>query len=139
MASEITTRDQLLELLTSSKVVAVLGAHPEQARAAYYVPDYLSGVGYRILPVNPGFVGQTLWGEPFRATLAELGEAVDVVDVFRRSSWLPQHVDDILAMAPGPATCSSSRASATTPLPSAWWKPAFRSFRIDACSPTIAT
>ena len=45
-------------------------------KPAFYVPDYLHRQGYRILPVNPVFAGQTLWGEPVRATLADLGEPV---------------------------------------------------------------
>ncbi len=90
------------DILQSSRVVAVLGAHDEDYRPACYVPDYLHSVGYRILPVNPELVGRTLWGEPVRATLAELAEPVDVVDVFRRAQWLPDHVPDILAMSPRP-------------------------------------
>lgn len=90
------------EILKSSPTVAVLGAHPERSRAAFYVPDYLHERGYRILPINPGRTGQTLWGEPVRATLAELDEPVDMVDVFRAPAHLPGHLDDVLAMDPRP-------------------------------------
>ncbi len=89
-------------ILETSRVVAVLGAHPDEGRPAFYVPDYLCANGYRVLPVNPSFVGTSLWGEPFRATLAEIGEPVDLVDVFRRSSHVEAHVADILVMAPLP-------------------------------------
>lgn len=82
--------------------MAVLGAHPEPARPAFYVPDYMRAVGSKILPVNPAFAGNTLCGEVVRATLPELGVAVDVVDVFRRSDALPGHLDEILAMNPWP-------------------------------------
>lgn len=82
--------------------MAVLGAHDEQHRPAFYVPEYLASQGYRILPVNPHLVGRQLFGEPVRATLAELDEPVDLVDIFRRSQWLPNHVADILAMSPPP-------------------------------------
>ncbi|HZO13674.1 MAG TPA: CoA-binding protein [Polyangiaceae bacterium] len=89
-------------ILEQSRTVAVLGAHVEPERAAHYVPAYLAEHGYRILPVNPVFVGQTLFGAPVLGTLREIAEPIDVVDVFRRSEHLAQHLDDILAMNPKP-------------------------------------
>ncbi len=99
---ELTTQEDIRRVLTEARTVAVLGAHSAPAKPAHYVPDYLHGQGYRILPVNPVFAGQTLWGETVRTTLAELGEPVDVVDVFRRGELVPAHVPDILAMEPRP-------------------------------------
>ncbi len=99
---ELTTQDEIRRVLTEARTVAVLGAHPVASKPAHYVPDYLHTQGYRILPVNPVFAGKTLWGETVRGTLAELGEPVDVVDVFRRSDLLAPHVPDILAMAARP-------------------------------------
>lgn len=89
-------------VLEQSHTIAVLGAHPERVRPAHYVPDYMAHQGYRIIPVNPGKVGQTLWGEPIRGSLAELDEPIDIVDVFRRSEAVPAHLDDILSMTPLP-------------------------------------
>lgn len=90
-------------ILRDARVVAVLGAHGSPERPACYVPAYLVTQGYRVLPVNPALVGTSLFGEPVRATLAELaGEAVDVVDVFRRPELLPGHEADLLAMRPLP-------------------------------------
>jgi len=100
--AEITERAQLERILRTARTVAVLGAHSETRRAAFYVPDYLFSYGYRIIPVNPRFAGQTLWGERVRASLAEIGEAVDIVDVFRRSAAVAEHTADILAMSPAP-------------------------------------
>jgi hypothetical protein len=102
MAREIVRDDDRRAVLEAARTIAVLGAHPSPSRPASYVPAYLHGQGYRILPVNPRFVGETLWGEPVRARLDELSEAVDVVDVFRRSEDVPAHVDEILAMSPRP-------------------------------------
>lgn len=93
---------RLREILTTSPTIAVLGIHDEPEKAAFYVPEYLHDEGYRILGVNPARVGMTLFGEPVRATLAELTEPVDIVDVFRRSEAVPGHVEDILAMKPHP-------------------------------------
>jgi len=93
---------RLREILTTSPTIAVLGIHREPEKAAFYVPEYLHDEGYRIIGVNPLLVGEALFGEPVRATLAELTEPVDLVDVFRRSELIPQHIEDILAMKPRP-------------------------------------
>lgn len=95
--------DRIRRILETSPTVAVLGAHHERHRAAFYVPQYLFEHGYRILPVNPTLVGQELWGEPVRATLTELDEEVDMVDVFRASWHLTPHILEILAMNPRPS------------------------------------
>lgn len=99
---ELTTRGDIEALLREARTVAVLGAHVEPARAAFYVPDYLHARGYRVLPVNPTLLGQTLWGEPVRRRLRDIDEPVDLVDVFRRPAALADHVEDILAMSPRP-------------------------------------
>ena len=93
---------RIREILTGSPTIAVLGIHHEPEKAAFYVPEYLHDEGYRILGVNPRFTDQTLFGVPVRATLAELDEPVDLVDVFRRAEDIPAHVEDILAMKPRP-------------------------------------
>jgi len=93
---------QLREILTTSPTIAVLGVHSEPERAAFYVPEYLHDEGYRIIGVNPMFAGEELFGEKVRATLAEIGEPIDVVDVFRRPEQIPEHVEDLLAMNPRP-------------------------------------
>lgn len=93
---------RLREILSTSPTIAVLGVHHEPEKAAFYVPEYLHDEGYRILGVNPQFTDKTLFGNPVRATLAELAEPVDIVDIFRRSEQIPEHVEDILAMSPRP-------------------------------------
>ncbi|HEX7843835.1 MAG TPA: CoA-binding protein [Kofleriaceae bacterium] len=93
---------RLREILATSPTIAVLGVHHEPEKAAFYVPEYLYDEGYRIIGVNPQFRGRELFGERVRDTLAEIGEPVDLVDVFRRAELLPQHVEDILAMQPRP-------------------------------------
>jgi uncharacterized protein len=93
---------RLREILTGSPTVAVLGIHREPEKAAFYVPEYLHDEGYRVIGVNPEFVDETLFGEKVRSTLKEIGEPIDIVDVFRRPELIPTHVDDILAMTPRP-------------------------------------
>lgn len=92
--------DDLRTLLAATRRIAVLGAHPDPAKPAYYVPDYLHDRGYQVLPANPVHVGRVLWNEPVRATLMDVGPPLDVVDVFRRSELLAAHLDDVLAVRP---------------------------------------
>ena len=90
------------EILSGSPTVAVLGIHRDPEKPAFYVPEYLHDEGYRVLGVNPRFAGETLFGEPIRATLRELPEPIDLVDVFRQAAAIPAHLDDLLAMSPLP-------------------------------------
>lgn len=93
---------RLREILTGSPTVAVLGIHREPEKAAFYVPEYLKDEGYRVIGVNPQFANETILDERVRSTLAEIKEPVDLVDVFRKSEAIADHVDDILAMQPRP-------------------------------------
>lgn len=99
---EIVDEASVRRVLEEARTIAVLGAHEDPDKPAHYVPAYLSEQGYEILPVNPALAGRRLFGRPVTATLAELGTAVDIVDVFRRPDKVPEHVDDILAMQPRP-------------------------------------
>lgn len=93
---------RLREILSTSPTIAVLGIHRQPEKPAFYVPEYLHDAGYRIIGVNPQLTEQMLFGERVRATLAEIGEPVDLVDVFRRAELIPSHIADILAMQPRP-------------------------------------
>ncbi len=99
---EETSDQHAAEILKSVRVVAVVGAHAQTMRAAHYVPAYLASQGYRILPVNPDFAGQELFGEKVVARLEDIDERVDLVNVFRRSDAVIDHVDEVLAMQPRP-------------------------------------
>jgi predicted CoA-binding protein len=90
----------LRAMLAAARRIAVLGAHPDPAKPASYVPSYLHERGYHVLPANPVHVGRVLWDESVRATLAEIGPPIDIVDVFRRSELLDGHLDDVLAVRP---------------------------------------
>ena len=95
---EFSERADIVRILEEARTVAVVGAHIEPLKAAHYVPAYLAGQGYRIIPVSPIYNGRVLFGETVRETLAEIEEPVDVVCIFRRSERVPAHLDDILAM-----------------------------------------
>ncbi len=100
--SEARSDTELRRIYESAETIAILGAHPDTGKPAHYVPAYFSEQGYRLLPVNPGYSGQELWGETVRDSLADLDGPVDVVDVFRRGEALPDHLEEILAMDPRP-------------------------------------
>ncbi len=88
----------LTRILLEAKTVAVLGAKAAPREPAHYVPAYLKERGYRVLPVNPTFAGQIIFGEVVVGALADLPGPVDVIDVFRRPEYLPGHAREILAL-----------------------------------------
>lgn len=90
------TDDDLRDILTSVKSVAVVGWSPKPDRPSHGVAAFLKRRGYRVIPVNPGQAGQEALGEVVRATLAEAGP-VDMVDIFRRSDEAGAVVDEAIA------------------------------------------
>jgi predicted CoA-binding protein len=89
-------------MLAETRTIAVLGAHGDPARPAHYVPAYMHERGYRVVGVNPRLAGTELFGSPVRANLAEVGEPIDMVNVFRRSEDIDGHEAEILALEPRP-------------------------------------
>lgn len=94
--------DLLRDILRRSKVFACIGVSPNPVRPSHYVGRYLTLKGYRVIPVNPGQAGSTLWGVEVKAGLADVTERVDVVDIFRKPEAVPGIVDEALAMDPLP-------------------------------------
>jgi uncharacterized protein len=76
--------DEIRDILTSVKTIAVVGRSPKPDRPSHGVAAFLKRRGYRVIPVNPGQAGQMALGETVVASLAEAGP-VDMVDIFRRS------------------------------------------------------
>ena len=89
--------DYLRDILTDAKTVAVVGASPRPHRPSHGVMRYLQQHGYRAIPVNPFAAGATINGERCFASLAEVPEKVDMVDVFRRSEAAGEAVDAAIA------------------------------------------
>ena len=79
------TDQYLRDVLGSVKTIAMVGASPNWNRPSYFAMKYLQGKGYRVIPVNPAAAGQEILGERVFASLAEVREKVDMVDVFRNS------------------------------------------------------
>ena len=88
----------LRAILTSAQTIAVVGASPRSHRPSHGVMRYLQRHGYRAIPVNPFAAGQTINGERVYASLAEVPERIDMVDVFRRSDAAGGVVDEAIAL-----------------------------------------
>jgi uncharacterized protein len=95
------TDDDLRRILTETRTIAVVGWSPKPERPSHRVAAFLKRKGFRVIPVNPGQAGQEALGEVVRASLAEIGEPVDMVDIFRRSEEAGAVVDEALAVLPG--------------------------------------
>jgi predicted CoA-binding protein len=89
--------DYLREILTKTRIVAVVGASNEPWRPSFGIMRYLQRAGYRVVPVNPFLVGQIVHGETFRPSLREVAESIDLVNVFRRPDAVDGVVDDAIA------------------------------------------
>lgn len=94
----------VIRILTENRVIAVVGFHRDPMKPAHYVPEYLHRQGYTVIPVNPALAarGESFFGQRAVATLAEITTPVDVVEIFRRSDKVHEHLQDILNMTPPP-------------------------------------
>ncbi|MGP6387722.1 CoA-binding protein [Streptococcus dysgalactiae] len=88
--------DILRTYLESTKTIAVVGLSDRQDTAAYQVAKFMQAMDYQIVPVNPKLAGQTILGELVYATIKAIPFEVDIVDVFRRSEFLPEVARDFL-------------------------------------------
>jgi len=86
------------QLLEEAKTIAVVGLSNKPDRTSYMVSEAMQQNGYRIIPVNPVIAGETVLGEKAVASLAEIGEPVDIVNVFRRSEEIMPVAEDTLKM-----------------------------------------
>ena len=88
--------DEIGELLKKSKVIAVVGLSDSPLRPSYGVSAYMQSHGYRIIPVNPVIKGAL--GEKAVSALADVQEKIDIIDVFRRSEFVPEIVDEAIRL-----------------------------------------
>jgi predicted CoA-binding protein len=82
------------EILTSNKTIAIVGLSPKEDRASNRVAKYLLNQGYKIIPVNPQY--PEILGLKSYAKISDIPEEIDVVDIFRKSSAVPEIVDDAI-------------------------------------------
>jgi len=89
-------RTDLRQLLVKAKVIAVVGYSDKPYRTSYRIGQYLRNAGYKVYPVNPTI--SEIDGLPCYSNLAAIPEPIDIVDVFRRSEYLAQIVDEAIAV-----------------------------------------
>jgi uncharacterized protein len=87
-------------ILTTVRTIAVVGWSPKPDRPSHGVAKFLAAQGYTVIAVNPGQAGQAALGTTVRASLADITEPVDMVDIFRRSEEAGAVVDQALAAFP---------------------------------------
>jgi predicted CoA-binding protein len=90
--------EHMRDLLRRARTIAIVGASTDPWRPSFGIAGYLKRAGYRVIPVNPHELGRDLGGEPFRASLRDIEEPVDLVDVFRRPDAVPAVVEDAIAI-----------------------------------------
>ena len=89
-------------ILNTVKTIAIVGFSPKDTRPSYFVFKYLLERGYRVIPVNPGRAGQGFLGQKCYATLSDIPEPVDMIDIFRASKHVPAVVEEALTLKPRP-------------------------------------
>ncbi len=88
--------DEIRDLLSSVRTIALVGASDNPGRASYGVMERLQQHGYRVMPVNPRITGEHVHGEFVWRELAQIGEPIDMVDIFRRSEDVGPIVDEAI-------------------------------------------
>src|SRR5215469_5789430 len=92
----MTASEPITELLKRAKTIAVVGLSDSPLRPSHGVSAYMQHQGYRIIPVNPKIHGAL--GEKAVASLADVKDKVDIVDIFRRSEFVPEVVDEAIKL-----------------------------------------
>jgi predicted CoA-binding protein len=93
------TRDEdIAQLLRETRTIALVGASDNPGRASYGVMKFLQDQGYRVIPVNPRITGEHVHGEFVWRELAQIGEPIDLVDIFRNSEDAAAAVDEAIAV-----------------------------------------
>jgi uncharacterized protein len=97
----LTSDAEIAELLRQTNTIAMVGASDRPDRPSYGVMKFLVDRGYRVLPVNPQITGEHVHGEYVWRELAQIGEPIDLVDIFRRSEAAGEAVDQAIAAGAG--------------------------------------
>ena len=93
----LTSDEDITDLLSGARTIAMVGASDRPDRASYGVMNFLQSHGYRVLPVNPQITGEHVHGEFVWRELAQIGEPIDIVDIFRRPTAAGEAVDEAIA------------------------------------------
>ena len=92
----LTRDDDIAQLLRETRTIAMVGASDRPDRPSYGVMRFLQEHGYRVIPVNPQITGEHVHGEYVWRELSQIGEPVDMVDIFRRPQAAGEAVDEAI-------------------------------------------
>ena len=92
----LTTDEDIRALLTEARTIALVGASDRPVRPSYGVMKRLQDHGYRVIPVNPQITGEHVHGEFVFRDLGQLGDPIDIVDIFRRSDAVEPIVEEAI-------------------------------------------
>jgi O-acetylhomoserine (thiol)-lyase len=99
MADDLIYSDDLIRrVLARAKVIALVGASANSEQPSHNVMKFLQDKGYRVIPVNPGLVGQKILDETVYPNLQSIPDPIDMVDIFRRSQFAGEVVDEAIAV-----------------------------------------
>ncbi len=90
------TDAEISALLKETRTIAMIGASDRPDRASHGVMKFLQDQGYRVIPVNPQITGEHIHGEYVWRELSQIGEPIDMVDIFRRSEAAGEAVDQAI-------------------------------------------
>ncbi len=96
MSFENPTQETIFKYLKEAKTIAIIGLSNKTERTSYKIAQLLQEKGYRIFPVNPVLAGKEILGEKVYARLTDIKEPIDIVDIFRRSEFLPEIAEEFL-------------------------------------------
>lgn len=94
----LTSDEDIRDLLAGARTIAMVGASDRPDRPSFRVMRFLQDHGYRVIPVNPQITGEHLGGEFVFRDLHQLGDPIDIVDIFRRSDAAGAVVDEAIAV-----------------------------------------
>lgn len=92
----LTQDEDIRALLESARTIAMIGASDRPERASNGVMKFLQDHGYRVIPINPQITGEHIHGEFVFRELAQIGDAIDIVDIFRNSAAAGEAVDQAI-------------------------------------------
>lgn len=94
----LTSDEDIAQLLRDTRTIALVGASDRPGRPSYGVMATLQAHGYRVFPINPQITGEHVHGEYVWRELSQIGEAIDLVDIFRRPEAAGEAVDEAIAV-----------------------------------------
>ena len=94
----LTDPREIAQLLQNARTIAMVGASDSPDRASYGVMKFLQDKGYRVIPVNPRITGEHVHGEYVWRELGQIGEPIDIVDIFRKPEEVGPIVDQAIAV-----------------------------------------